>query len=145
MTTTWILVCDASRARILAAEHEEQPWATVEEVDHPAGRNRVRDLVADKEGRIRQSGHGRQGSMEPDRDPTDVEAGRFARILAARLERGFDEHRYARLVLVAPPRFLGLLRKELSDPVGRLVTATVARYLTRAGSRELREHLHGRL
>ena len=138
-------MADASRVCILAFEHKDQPWMVVEEFDNPTDRTPVRDLVADKEGRIRQSGHGRQGSMEPDRHPTDVEAERFARFLAGRLQQGFDEHPYARLVLVTSPRFLGLLRKSLSDPVARLVSATVAKSLTRADAREIRAHLESKL
>jgi len=42
MKATWILVCDASRARVFAFEKSEQPWAVVEDITNPAGRARVR-------------------------------------------------------------------------------------------------------
>jgi protein required for attachment to host cells len=145
METTWILICDASRARILSFDHEHEPWGVVEEHGNPEGRARGRDLASDREGRTRLAGRGGQGSMEPGRDPTSIEARRFARFLAGRLEQGFDEHRYARLVLVTSPRFLGLLRKTLSDPVARLVAVTVAKSLTRANTRDIRAHLECRL
>jgi len=65
MKATWVLVCDASRARVFAFEKSEQPWAIVEDIINPAGRARVRDLVEDKAGR---AGPG----MEPRRDPREL-------------------------------------------------------------------------
>lgn len=135
MTATWILVCDASRARVFALEKSAPwPWTLVEDVSNPSGRARVRDLVADKPGR---TGVG----MGPRSDPTEVEEERFASRLGDLLESGFDEHRYGGLVLVAPPRFLGLLRAALSAPVARCVTATLDKDLTRCEPRELRDRL----
>jgi protein required for attachment to host cells len=135
---TWVLVCDASRARVLAFDRAHEPWTVVEDLSHPAGRARSRELVDDKAGRM---GPGSQ----PRTDPASTEEARFAHRLGGLLERGFDDHRYGDLVLVAPPRFLGLLRTSLTAPVARRVTTTVDKDLTRTDPRELRDRLQGRL
>ncbi len=36
--TTWILVSDASRAKLFTTELREHDWKLVEEFDHPEGR-----------------------------------------------------------------------------------------------------------
>ncbi|MBW2282551.1 MAG: host attachment protein [Deltaproteobacteria bacterium] len=131
---------DASRARIFEYARNK-PWELVEEIDHPAGRARAHDLVVDRAGTVRQSGTGTRAAMAPHTDASDVEQRRFARQLGELLQRGFNEHRYHALVVAAPPRFLGFLRKELSDPVQRTVRETVDKDLTHLDMRELADRL----
>ena len=50
-------------------------------------------------------------------------AARFAGELNDVLERGRVEHRYERLILVAPPRFLGALHNALGKQVSSCVVA----------------------
>lgn len=142
-TITWFLVCDAGRARVLSYEKHRKTWDIVEAIDHPAGRARTIDLVGDKPGRVQQSGHSAtRPGMEPQTDPSDVVAERFARRLGGMLEDGRNENRFSRLVLVAPPRFLGLLRKELeATPVAEHVAASIDKDYTRFDLRELEERL----
>jgi protein required for attachment to host cells len=135
---TWLLVCDASRARVFACEKADKPWTLVEDLSNPTGRARNRELVEDKAGRM---GPGSQ----PRTDPASAEEERFADRLGELLESGFDGHRYGDLVLVAPPRFLGLLRASLSAPVARRVTASVDKNLARADPRDLRNRLARKL
>jgi len=140
---TWVLICDASRARIFQYEKKDDPWTMVDEIDHPAGRAHVSDLVTDKRGRVQQVGGGgslRPG-MEPRTDPSDVEAERFAHRLGGLLTKAHDDHRCESVVLVAPPRFLGLLRKTLPPGVERSVSATIGKDYTQHESRDLQKRL----
>jgi len=141
MKTTWILVADASRARVISLQEKDKDWTVVEEIDNPAGRARTNELVVDKPGRVRQSGTGSQRTMDPHTDPDDVEEEKFAHRLAGIVEKGFDTNRFGRLALVAPPRFLGLLRKELGDPVRGSVVAEIKKDLTQLNLRDLRPRL----
>jgi protein required for attachment to host cells len=72
-------------------------------------------------------------------------AERFSRRLNDALERGRIDHRYARLVLVAPPRFLGALHVSLSKPLRDSVVAEVKRNLTALPAGDIRSHLPRRL
>jgi protein required for attachment to host cells len=134
MPTTWILVSDASRARVFAFDKEGDPWRLVEEVEHPLGRARTSDLVSDRAGRQRQVGP----AMAAPTDPAEAESHRFAERLAHLLQKGSDEHRFGRLVLVAPPRFLGYLRDVLREPVARHVVLSLDKDYTHMDERELR-------
>lgn len=144
MATTWILVSDASRARIFSFDKEDGPWSLVEQIDHPLGRARPGDLVSDRAGR---SGPGSVGSrpLESHTDPAEQEAHRFAEKLCHVLQKGYDEHRYARLVLVAPPRFLGYVRGVLREPVARHVVASFDKDYTRLDEKEVRRLLQPHL
>jgi protein required for attachment to host cells len=67
----------------------------------------------------------------PDRDLQSDAEPRFK----ARVEQRFDE-----LVLVAPPKFLGALRKELDKEVERLVTDELPKDLSWFSGRDLESY-----
>ncbi len=54
--------------------------------------------------------------MEPTTDPKQREAQVFAADIARYIERGRHQGDFEALVLIAPPRFLGRLRAELTRP-----------------------------
>jgi protein required for attachment to host cells len=134
---TFILACDAGSARLFDETGRSEPWRLVETIDNASGRAHVRDLVADHPGRVRQSGTGAQPPMEPPTDPAEREAERFARRLASDLDRAFGARAFDRLVLVAPPRFLGRLREALRPAVAAAVVGEVDRDYTKAPAAEL--------
>ena len=77
------------------------------------------------------------GSLDPATSAKAHEAEKFAKMLARHLKDLHNEQHFEQLVLVAPPRFLGLLRKELHKPLGQLVTRTIDKDLTTAGVEEI--------
>src|SRR5262245_29759651 len=98
--TTWVLVCDAARARLFqVAPKRRGGLILLDELEHAESRARVRDLVSDAQGRKpvgpsparaaqgQRGAHGRPG-VEPDTNPKEVEAQKFARQLAERLGKG---------------------------------------------------------
>jgi protein required for attachment to host cells len=149
---TWILVCDASRAHLFEEAKPGGRWSPVAAFEHPESRARVTDLVADVQGRKPVGGpragihtppggfHGRPGA-EPDTDPREAEAMKFARELAAVLDKGLDDHAYDALVLAAPPHFLGLLKETLGDQVGKHVVETLDKDLATLEPREIEARL----
>jgi protein required for attachment to host cells len=153
----WILVADASRARLFAAEHALN-LQVLSSFEHPESRARARDLVSDATGRKpagpsmggsyggRAVSHsfGRPG-VEPDTEPKAVEAEKFARELASTLERGWLDHAFDKLVIAAPPHFLGLLKGELGKEVAKQVEAYVNKDLTHHELRAVQEHLQQEL
>ena len=137
-TTTWILVCDASRARLFAEAAPGREFSLVASFEHPASRERARDLTTDANGRKPVGGthgggvngnrpggfHGRPG-VEPDTNPKEVEAVKFARDLAGALEKGFDAHLFDALIISAPPHFLGLLKETIPDKIMKRLSHTI--------------------
>lgn len=149
---TWILLCNSSKARLLQEKPKGKGLLQMEAFDHVESRAHVRDLMADANGRkpvgpppanmVQGQGgaYGRPGA-EPDTDPKEVEAQKFARQLAERLEKGLNEHAYDSLIIVATPHFLGTLRNTLSTQVEKHVKTTVDKDFTSLELHELEERL----
>lgn len=150
MATTWIVAADEGRARVLQVARPEKRLLEIEDMLNPEGRLQNRDLVTDAEPRF--SGHG--GVGKPGASPTggpasdrqaasavEHSAQKFAKQIARRLEKARVEHRFDQLVLVAPPKFLGALRKELDKEVEKLVAEELPKDLSWLSARELERHL----
>jgi protein required for attachment to host cells len=150
--STWVLVCDASRARLLREENQEirtsagirrMPFVMMEEFAHPESRAKNRNLVSDRMGRTKPS----MGTGEPyaakvfRTEPKLVEAQRFARELAERLSHGRDENAFNKLVIAAPPQFLGILRSTLEERIKNCVTDWIEKDYTQLDDWTLAERL----
>jgi protein required for attachment to host cells len=97
------------------------------------------DLESDREGR-RFGGtaghhHGVDGERSAERHALVV----FAKEVAQSIEDARVHHEFDKLVLVAPPRMLGLLRSSLTESAQALVTAEVAKDVVHQGPNVLRE------
>ena len=139
---TWILVADASRARIFAVTKKGQPWKLIEELEHPESRMKNRDLDPVEQGRTKQSfGAGHRPRMEPTTEPQEVEKEHFAQQLADKISQAVAEGTCSSLAVVAPPHFLGHLRSRLSDHAAKVVVATLDKDYTGSDARELASRL----
>ena len=138
---TWIVIADATRARIAV---NDGPGSGVTPVPGLAfeGRNLPgREIMSDRPGRtFDSSGRGRHGK-EPRTGPREVEALRFLHDLAERLDEGRKQERYDRLVIVAPPKALGQLRQQLSAGVRDRITGALDKDLTHVPDHQLAKHL----
>jgi len=141
----WLLVADQGRARLFGADSARGPLQEFRDAIEASGRARNQDLVTDRPGRSFDSGgHGRH-AMEPSTDPVEHEAVGFAKRLAAQLDEGRLADCYQHLGLIAPPAFLGHLRKSLSKETARRVVIELDKDLSRDDASSLREHLPERL
>ncbi len=139
--TTWILVADAATAHVVSSAGRGSDLAKVDEVQLGASTLPGRDLAADRPGRsFDRKGEGRHG-MEPRTDPRDVELERFARKIVDALEEANHRGRFDRLILVAPPTFMGLLRDHLPSSLTRKVSGELTKDLTKVAIHDLPGHL----
>jgi protein required for attachment to host cells len=142
MDTTWILVADSSRAKVFESPDGRKPWREIEEFEHPEGRAHNRDLRTDAEGRYYGKGERQQGHVAaPQVSATEHEAELFAKHLCDHLDKARTEHRYGKLCIVAPPKFLGLLRQHLPREVEKLVAATSAKDVAWLDARSIAEYI----
>jgi protein required for attachment to host cells len=140
---SWILIADAARARVFSEAEGEEGLTLVRELDHPKGRTHVVDLVDDEPGRLQKGKGGTRSAMDPRTSRHVIEVERFARELAGVLRVGCDARQYDALAIVAPPRFLGMLRAGLAPEVLKRLCATAAQESTHATITELPELLAG--
>lgn len=135
---TWILVSDASRAKLF--EVQQGRLRELEDLIHPESALHADDLITDHRGR-KGKGEAARPGLSATNEAKENEAERFARQGARRLLEGLDAHRYESLLLVAPPHHLGLLRRFLDPQVGRRVSASFHRDYINLPPEELRRRL----
>jgi protein required for attachment to host cells len=143
MAKTWILVAHDAGARVFENDGPGKGLQLIEEIDHPEGRERDQDINADRPGRSfrKNSGDPRRAAMSRSEGPRERAVSDFARAMAEKLKQGRVENQYERLVLVAPPRFLGLLRSSLDGPTAQLLVGSLNKDLASTRQAELIEHL----
>ena len=120
---TWILIGDSSRARLFSRNGVKGPWKLVRSLEHPESRLPDSELAGRQRGRQQQSGGIGRPAMEPVTMPKEVEREAFAAELGHLLDHEYDVNSYSDLVLIAPPHFLGLLRKTLGGKLRKRVIA----------------------
>jgi protein required for attachment to host cells len=145
MAKTWILVAHEAGARVFENRGPGKGLELVETIDHPEGQLRDRDIDADRPGRSfrKDSGDPRRAAMSRSEGPHDRAVADFARSLADKLQHARVTNRYERLVLVASPSLLGLVRSALDGPTAQAVVGAVDKNLARSKESELIERLGG--
>ena len=134
---TRVIVADNARARIFESHSVINRLEEREGFVHSAARLSNRDLVGDSAGKSVDQ----HGSLDPGTSAKQHQAQNFARMLARHLKELHNKQHYDNLILIAPPRFLGMLRKELPGPLDKLVTSTIDKDLTEASVEDIIEHI----
>ncbi len=117
MSTTYFLIANRSSARIWKSHPPFKDFQEVEEIVHPEGRLRNRDINADRHGTSFESAGSGQHNYSASVEPTEVVARNFAASLINKVSGAYQRGEFSDLVLVAEPNFLGLLRNELKAPL----------------------------
>jgi len=128
MPDTWIVIADSSRGLVMSVKRSLGDTEVVKEFAHPGIRTASGGLMAGDRGRTRPRRRkvARGASTARPTPSTESEARKFSRELAEFLRLGRAHNQYRKLILVAPPRFLGLLRDVIDGPVALSIEATVA-------------------
>ena len=135
----WVLVANSSEAKLYSAHVLGKDLRLIDEFSHPESRNKGLKLTSDKVGHYQSSstvGTAHGSFVEPS-DPKQFEAERFAHQLANTLEKGRTSNLYKKLVVVAPPHFHGLLKRECNGHIQDLVMHYVDKDYTKLTEREL--------
>jgi protein required for attachment to host cells len=142
MNVTWILVCDSAKARFFEIRESDPTWHNLSEASHDESRSKAQDLVGDKSGaRSSEGASAHHNALAPSSSPKDVEKARFAHELGKTLDQAMRSARFGHWVLVAPPHFVGLIKKELTPELEKHLMVTVDKDLTGLTARELQERL----
>jgi CBS domain-containing protein/protein required for attachment to host cells len=150
----WVLVADEAIARILQRPEVGDELESVEELTDPAAHA--------KEGEMRDDAYGRRAgsathSARPNtphrtrssanvtssagEDQQHLEAQSFARRVALHLAEALRQRRFDELRIVAAPRFLGHLRKELDAQVSATVTDELNKDLVHLENADITQRL----
>jgi len=145
MASTWVVVADSSAARIFDAPLATGAISEIESFVHTEARMHERDLGTDQPGSTKdRAGYAKHG-IEPRTSPKEHEAMVFARMLAETIERARAKSQVERVLLVAPPEFLGHLRSALDANTRKIVEREFNFNVVRLAPDEIRKRLPERL
>lgn len=144
-----IVVADEGEARFYDVSRPDVRPREVGRVENPAARLHDRDLKSDRPGRTfgtARHGAGRRGAIAHhavggEDGPRKHEAQLFARRIVHELEQARAKGSFERIVLMASPAFLGLLRQALPKAMQSLVVAEVAKDLLHQDDEAVQSHL----
>jgi protein required for attachment to host cells len=135
---TWIVAADSSRARVLQVAGRDQ-LEEIEDLVNPKGRMNDRELTTDAHPRFR--GTAGPGSDRQEMPAVEHEVELFTKQIGRFLDKARIDHRYDKLYLVAPPKMLGLIRKELGKEVEKLVREDFDKDLSWLSAQEIERYL----
>ena len=141
MGTQFILVADSSRARLFTTEKVNAGLREIETFVHPEGRLHEQEMSSDLPGR--HAGTAGSGShiYQEETEPKEQEMIDFAKCLTRHLDALVSKHKVNRLSIIAAPSFLGILRKNLSDQTGKLVSFELDKNLVTHSVDDIQKHL----
>jgi protein required for attachment to host cells len=162
MQTTWVVAADTYRARIFEIS-PDQKLKEVEDMVNPDGRMSDRDEISDAYGKFAQGKGGATGDAErknpggvghrmpastayPQESMLEHHLELFSKEVDRYLDKAREEHRVDKLCVIAAPKFLGMIRRNMSPEVKRMVQEEipneVAGMKTHQVEEFLRKHHH---
>lgn len=126
-----IVVANHSAARIFSASHNHE-LKEIETLSCPEARLYARELLSDSPTHIHDSVGAGRHAQEPRTQIKDKIAQQFSDKIADWLEKSRVKQGFSQLVVVAPPDFLGMLRKSLTKPCRQLVVEEVHHNLVKS-------------
>ena len=139
-TRTWIVVADGAMARLFENTGPGKGMAPVTDGEMHGSHAATREIGSERPGRVHdRMGPGRH-AMAPRADWHAQQKQDFLKAVAARLDAAAGTA-FDRLVLVAPAKALGELRKALGREAAARVEGEIPKDLTKVAVRELPEHL----
>jgi protein required for attachment to host cells len=137
MDNTWVLVADRARARVFALAPQDQALTEIECFVDPQGRD-PGELPPRGESPLT---GGDKHAIEPRKMPDQVQAQRFAHMISAYLDQRCKAHDFEQLVVVAAPRFLGLLNAQFGSDLTRHVSLEIDKDYTMLSPAAIQAHL----
>jgi protein required for attachment to host cells len=141
MSTTFVTVAQRAKARLFRHDGPGKGLTEVRDLAHPASRAHGTDIDTDRPGRVHDRyGPGRH-AMAKEEPPKEHEARQFAQQVAEAIREYRTKEGFDRLILVAEPRFLGMLRESLDDATAKLIDGELHKEITDSKQQEIEQHL----
>lgn len=137
---SWVLVADKCQAKF----YRMAKFPIIQEInhlEHPDSRLHNQELISSRPGRTFQSTGTARSSYQPETEPKQIEAIKFATEIADLLYTAANNGEFKQLYLIAEPSFLGLLRKHINPHIQKCIVAELGKQLTSASKEDIEKHL----
>ena len=140
-----VVVADERQANFFDTSRHGGPLALRASIENPAGGMRDIELETDRPGR--RFGGGAAGAGQPanhhgvdgERSTEQHELALFAKEVAQKIDSGRVKHEFDKLVLIAGPKMLGLLRQELPDTCKGIIAGEISKDLAQHSEDAIRD------
>lgn len=141
MSTTWILVANASEAHLYSSPkaklfNGDASLDAIKDYSHPESRQKNHDLIDTKAG-YHHSRHAGAGTFVESSDPHESELESFARELIHELNLHYQKNDFNELILAAPPQFHGKLNKYVNSQLNGLQVLNIDKDYTKFNAKSL--------
>lgn len=137
---SWVIVCDGAKALFLRNDGDAE-LVNLTVVDHQSQPDEAtRDLGSDRPGRVHQS-EGAERSAMGDTDWHAAAEADFLKTVAETVKTRVATQEIKAMILVAPPKALGILRPELSSLPDGVLRAELDKDLVKLSVPEIEKHL----
>jgi protein required for attachment to host cells len=134
-----VLVADGARGRLF--RFEKGRLTPADNADRVGTRLRAREIEADKPGRSFDSSGRHRHALAPSTDARRSAEQAFAQAVAQWMDEEASRGAFDHLIVVAPPRALGELRRAFTKEVARRIIGTVKKELTTLSAAEVLAHI----
>lgn len=129
--TTWVLIADGARARILSIDGHGTSRQLIEIEEFSGDHSASRELLRDKPARVYESHGEARHAIQPKSDPHRALKHSFAEHIANAMANHLERAAFDKLIVVAAPVTLGDLRVSFSDAVKARISVEIDKDLTK--------------
>ncbi len=141
MSNILVIAADNTCARIFRASSSTGPLEEITVLCHPENRLNSKDMTSDKQGYSFSShGYGRR-AMSDEGDRKKQEVNRFVNEINEYLNTLEKNNDFNRLIVIAAPKLMGILKKQLSDNVQKHITYELNKNIAKLTAVEIRKFL----
>lgn len=141
MSQYCILVADSAQAKLYTLDRAAGQLDELDQLTHDEARQRERDINSDRPGRQQGGAGSSHHGVSVEDSAREQGSVMFAKQIGEYLEADRVKQNPRGLVVMAPPHFLGILRKELSGECQKLVVQTVNKDLLQSTTRVILDHI----
>ena len=141
MANIIVIVADNTCARVFRATSSKGSLEEEVVLTHPENRLQDKEMTSDRAGfSFSSSGYGRR-SLSKSEDPKEHEIKLFVSEIDEYLRSLKKKNDLHQLILIAAPKLLGRLKKQLSSSIQEHITYELNKNIAKKNAEEIRKHL----
>lgn len=136
-----VLVADSTQAKLFSLDRSAEKLEELDQLRHDEARQREHDINSDRPGRQQAGAGSSHHGVNVEDSAREQENTVFAKHIGEYLEADRVRQNPRGLIIMAPPHFLGILRKQLSGECQKLVVQTVNKDLAQSTAQAILDHI----
>jgi protein required for attachment to host cells len=141
MSNILVVAADTTCARIFKATSSKGPLEEKEVLVHPENRLSEKDLISDRKGSTFSSHGSGRSSYSKHTDVKDQGTKEFINEINDCLMRLESNNEFKQLIIIAAPKLLGALKKQLNSGLQKRITYELNKNIAKLNADEIRLHL----